>query len=84
MVRFDPTKEIRRWREVRLGEPSAIALKEALNTELQQLEALTQILAELGSPSKKQPGESTEDYADRVNTTMKARGMAIHLMHQQL
>ncbi len=57
---------------------------EALSRELQQLEALTGVLQELGSPAEKEAGEETQEYLERVDVTMKARGMAVHLIHQQL
>jgi hypothetical protein len=57
---------------------------EALSKELKQLESLTKVLKELGSPAQKQPGEDAKAHLERVDVTMKARGMAIHLIHQQL
>ena len=57
---------------------------EVLDEEMEKLAGLTQVLQELGSPSKKDPGESTRVYLERVDSTMKARGMAVHLLHQQL
>ncbi len=57
---------------------------QTLNKELAQLEALTNLLKEFGSPAKKLDGEKTPDYLDRVDRTMKARAFAIELIEQQL
>ena len=55
---------------------------EALSNELKTLETLQKVLKDLGSPKKK-PGEEDAAYLDRVNSTLKGRALAVHLLHQQ-
>ncbi len=57
---------------------------EALSREMRDLQKLQDLIARLGDPSRQLPGESSQEYLDRVDTVLKARGMLVALAGEQV